>query len=200
MLLSGHAGVGEIGRGAFQELRQADMAAPVTKASWVARSAATLGTELADAVRIAVSGRPGPVHLSLPFDLLEERVEDQPRWAAPLRLRRPDSRRSRDGEAAATRWPRLAEAKRPLVLAGPQLCHARRLALLPRSRRARRAGRAMESPRGINDPWLGAFAEVLRQADLILLLGKALDFTLRFADPPFVDAACRFVVIEPEPP
>ena len=38
----------------------------------------------------------------------------------------------------------------------------------------------MESPRGINDPRLGAFAEVLRQADLIVLLGKALDFTLRF--------------------
>ncbi len=58
----------------------------------------------------------------------------------------------------------------------------------------------MESPRGINDPRLGAFAEMLRQADLILLLGKAHDFTLRFADPPFVDAACRFVVIDPEPP
>ena len=54
----------------------------------------------------------------------------------------------------------------------------------------------MESPRGINDPRLGAFAEVLRQADLIVLLGKAHDFTLRFADPPFVDAACRFVVID----
>ena len=54
----------------------------------------------------------------------------------------------------------------------------------------------MESPRGINDPRLGAFAEVLRQADLIVLLGKAHDFTLRFGDPPFVDAACRFIVID----
>ena len=41
VLLSGHAAVREVGRGAFQELRQADMAEPVTKASWVARSAAT---------------------------------------------------------------------------------------------------------------------------------------------------------------
>ena len=73
----------EVGRGAFQELRQADMAEPVTKASWTARSAATLGTDLAEAVRIALSGRPGPVHLSLPFDLLEEKIADVPAlWPA----------------------------------------------------------------------------------------------------------------------
>jgi acetolactate synthase-1/2/3 large subunit len=57
----------------------------------------------------------------------------------------------------------------------------------------------MESPRGINDPRLGAFSEVLAQADLILLLGKPHDFTLRFADPPFVDPACRFIVFDPNP-
>jgi len=56
----------------------------------------------------------------------------------------------------------------------------------------------MESPRGINDPSLGAFADVLAQADLIVLLGKPHDFTLRFADPPFVDRACRFIALEPD--
>ena len=56
----------------------------------------------------------------------------------------------------------------------------------------------MESPRGVNDPSLGAFADLLPRADLILLLGKKHDFTLRFAEPPFVDAGCRFMVIDPE--
>ena len=36
----------------------------------------------------------------------------------------------------------------------------------------------MESPRGIADPSLGAFAEILAQADCVLLLDKRLDFTL----------------------
>src|SRR5499427_4347608 len=36
VLLSGHAATWELGRGGFQEIRQADMAAPVTKASWTA--------------------------------------------------------------------------------------------------------------------------------------------------------------------
>jgi acetolactate synthase-1/2/3 large subunit len=41
VLLSGHAATWELGRGGFQEIRQAEMAAPVSKASWMARSAAT---------------------------------------------------------------------------------------------------------------------------------------------------------------
>src|SRR5246500_1884042 len=60
VLLSGHAATWEIGRGGFQEIRQADMAAPVAKASWTAKSAATLGQDVAKAMRIATSGRPGP--------------------------------------------------------------------------------------------------------------------------------------------
>ena len=31
-----------------------------------------------------------------------------------------------------------------------------------------------------------------------MLLGKPHDFTLRFGEPPFVDAACRFIVIDPD--
>ena len=94
VLLSGHAATWELGRGGFQEIRQADMAAPVTKASWTATSAATLGRDIGEAMRIATSGRPGPVHLSLPSDLLEERVESNAIvW--------PDARR----RVARPRWP-----------------------------------------------------------------------------------------------
>src|SRR6187549_4285641 len=76
VLLSGHAATWELGRGGFQELRQADMAAPVTKASWMAKDTATLGQDIGEAIRIATSGRPGPVHVSLPSDLLDARIEE----------------------------------------------------------------------------------------------------------------------------
>src|SRR5437660_12875742 len=66
VLLSGHAATWELGRGGFQELRQADMAAPVTKASWVAKNAAALGEDIAEAVGIATSGRSGRVHFRFP--------------------------------------------------------------------------------------------------------------------------------------
>src|ERR1700710_1718161 len=76
VLLSGHAATWELGRGGFQELRQADMAKPVTKASWTSSATETLGRDIGEAIRIATSGRPGPVHLSLPSDLLDARVDE----------------------------------------------------------------------------------------------------------------------------
>jgi len=198
VLLSGHAATHELGRGAFQELRQADMAGPATKAAFTAHSAAELGRDLARAVRIARSGRPGPVHLSLPQDLLEQELEDTPAlWPQAAEfapISQPLADRAADATLAA-----LASAERPLVLAGPTLCTPSGRTLLCRLAAATGVPAiGMESPRGINDPSLGAFAEVLARADLIVLLGKPHDFTLRFADPPCVDRACRFIALEPD--
>src|SRR3954466_7338065 len=118
VLLSGHAATWELGRGGFQEIRQADMAAPVSKASATPTSAPNLGRDVGEAIRIATSGRPGPVHLSLPSDLLEERVESNAIvW--------PDARPSvmpvlSDAVADAT-LAAISSAARPIIFAGPQL-------------------------------------------------------------------------------
>jgi len=198
VLLSGHAATHELGRGAFQELRQADMALPATKAAWTANAASELGHDLARAVRIARSGRPGPVHLSLPIDLLEQRMEDAPALCPQPAEFAPVSQPLADRAADAT-LAALASAERPLFIGGPTLCTPSGRALLRRLAAATGVPAiGMESPRGLNDPSLGAFAEVLAKADLIVLLGKPHDFTLRFADPPFVDRACRFIALEPD--
>jgi acetolactate synthase-1/2/3 large subunit len=55
----------------------------------------------------------------------------------------------------------------------------------------------MESPRGVNDPSLGKLADVLGRADAVLLLGKRLDFTLRFGRA-FADG-CRVMEAEALP-
>src|SRR5262245_46198219 len=77
VLLSGHAPLGQLGMDAFQEMRQADIAEPLVKASWTAQDPSTLAGDIARALRTARSGRPGPVHVSLPFDVLEARVVEQ---------------------------------------------------------------------------------------------------------------------------
>ena len=196
VLLSGHAPLGELGLGAFQELRQAEMAAPLCKASFTAQSAAGLAEDLARAIRIARSGRPGPVHLSLPTDVLEARVAtpDVPPHAGFQPVPVPLA-----PETAAAARALLDGARRPLVIAPPSLCTPagrRRLAALQQELGVPVV--AMESPRGINDPSLGAFAEVLARADRRLLLGKPLDFTLRFGRAPAVAADARWIVFEPE--
>jgi acetolactate synthase I/II/III large subunit len=65
-------------------------------------------------------------------------------------------------------------------------------------RQARIPVMLMESPRGLGDPSLGAFAEVLREADLIVLVGKPLDFTLRFGAPTGIAASAKIIVIDPD--
>jgi acetolactate synthase-1/2/3 large subunit len=54
----------------------------------------------------------------------------------------------------------------------------------------------MESPRGVNDPSLGAFAEVLPRADLVLLLGRRLDFGLQLGKALGPD--CRVIHLDPD--
>ena len=75
VLLSGHAEHELLGRGAFQEMPQGDMAGHVAKASWTATDASGLGRDVVRALELASSGRPGPVHVALPGDLLESVVE-----------------------------------------------------------------------------------------------------------------------------
>lgn len=54
---------------------------------------------------------------------------------------------------------------------------------------------AMNSPRGLADPSLGAFTELLPEADLVVLLGKPLDFTTRFGR---TAPGARFIALEPD--
>ena len=192
VLLSGHAPIQQLGMGAFQEMAQAEMAAPVTKAAWACASADAVAGDLARAVRLARSGRPGPVHLSLPTDALEgsaaaaeDRLDFSP-VAEPL-----------VSEAAQRMLAFLQSCQRPLILAGP--------ACMTRPGRALAAALqaasgipvvGMESPRGIADPSLGAFAEMLAQADGVLLLGKRLDFTLKFGQTPAWHAEARLLQID----
>jgi acetolactate synthase-1/2/3 large subunit len=55
----------------------------------------------------------------------------------------------------------------------------------------------MESPRGVNDPSLGAFAKVLARADCVVLAGKRCDFTLGFGKA--LAADCVVVHVEATP-
>jgi acetolactate synthase-1/2/3 large subunit len=71
----------------------------------------------------------------------------------------------------------LRSAERPLLLLGPELNATR--AGLAAGRRGVPAI-PMESPRGANDPALGAFARAWPKADLVIVLGKPVDFSLRF--------------------
>ncbi|MDA1228732.1 MAG: hypothetical protein BZY79_01935 [SAR202 cluster bacterium Casp-Chloro-G4] len=196
VLLSGHTPINQLGLGAFQEMPQADMAAHVSKASWMASDGAQLGREIERAMAIASSGRPGPVHLSLPADVLESGISGT------------QANLAGDGDDAHVPSPlsenalgqladALSNAQKPLVLGGPALSRGSSSeALKAFSDATGVPAVAMESPRGVNDPSLGAFAEVLVQADLVLLMGKRLDFMVQFGSGPNINPDALFMHVD----
>ncbi|HEV8675240.1 MAG TPA: thiamine pyrophosphate-binding protein [Methylomirabilota bacterium] len=196
VLLSGHAPRAQLGRGAFQELDQVGAARPVTKAAWLAEEPARLGEEVARALALARDWPPGPVHLSLPADVLEARHPDDAR---------PGATRGRDVAGIADALIRqaldvLATAARPLILVGPAMGRARRwVDVAGLAARTGLPALLMESPRGVNDPALRGAAACLGEADVVLLLGKRLDFSLRFGQSPPFAAGCRFVELPGDP-
>jgi acetolactate synthase I/II/III large subunit len=194
VLLSGHAPSGQLGKGAFQEMRQAEMAAPVVKAAWTCAGPKHVAADLAKAMRLARSGRPGPVQLNLPSDALEKPVTAGPAPQAAQFAALPMPLSEAAAEAALAF---LAGATRPLVLAGPaSLTRPGRAALAALQAASGVPVVGMESPRGIADPALGAFAQVLARADAVLLLGKRVDFTLGFAQAPGLAADAAFWQID----
>ncbi len=196
LLLSGDTPTTEVGRGSFQELDQVAMSQPVCKQSLRAATADDFGNGIARAIRTALSGRPGPVHIALPSDLLEA--------ATTATVTESAARHAiADPMIEMSQWRAVAAsvrgAKRPLLLAGPMFARKTgRFALDLFERQTRIPALLMESPRGLADPSLGAFAEVLREADLIILAGKPLDFTLRFGTPVGISATADLVVLDPD--
>lgn len=194
VLLSGDSPVGQDGRGAFQELDQTAVSAPLTKGSFRPRAADALGDRLAAAIRLARSGRPGPVHIALPFDVLQAETNVAAPVAAAFAADSiPPAAADIDAVLAA-----LGVADRPLILTGPALNRTRAGDLLRRLEAAVDAPvLAMESPRGLNDPALGDVKKALAEADAVLALGKEIDFTLGFGGAPFAET-CRWIFVSGE--
>src|SRR5262245_34615411 len=195
VLLSGHSPRSQRGRGAFQEMDQVATAKPVTKASWLVEDADALDREVAKALALAAAPPPGPVHLSLPSDLLQTQVSSSARTTPKINLGKPAPVTS---SVLMKVIQILTHASRPLIIAGPamgrnarwkkveHLAEVNGIPALP-----------MESPRGANDPWLHAAREYLKQADVVLLLGKKLDFSVRFGTS--FSERCVFIQIDLQP-
>lgn len=100
------------GREAWQELDYAQVFGGIAKAAWELDSAERIPEHMAEAYSIALSGRPGPVVLALPEDVLAEETDVadgarvEPRRAAPSEN---DIERVRGY---------LVAAQRPLVVVG----------------------------------------------------------------------------------
>lgn len=118
LCLTSDTPVGQHGRGVLTELDQEALFRPVTK--WNARisSPLTVAEMTRRAVRMATSGRPGAVHLSLPTDTLDGETPDATVWGIPDHALAPALRTRPDQELVRRAADAIARAERPVIVAG----------------------------------------------------------------------------------
>ena len=113
VVLLGHVETPFLGREAFQEVDLAAFFAPIAKWTATVHRADRLAEFIERGLRIATTGRPGPVMLALPADLLGENVPVPP-GTGMTSVPRP----APGPEEVRVVARRLAEARRPVIIAG----------------------------------------------------------------------------------
>jgi acetolactate synthase-1/2/3 large subunit len=118
--ITGQVATTVLGTDAFQETDVLGVTMPVTKHGFLVNRAADLDRVIREAFRIAASGRPGPVLIDVPKDVLagpyETGLPSPFAWRNGRLPRQPLSLRNSGGIAEAAHW--LNSAERPLIMAG----------------------------------------------------------------------------------
>ena len=192
IFVAGAAELPEKGMATFQEIDQVSMAAPVTKGSWMIHDRKRIPEFVATAFRTAMSGRPGPVHLTLPIDIQEQSISEEelpPYLPGEYRnIGRSQGDSSLIQEAASL----LSNAQRPVIIVG----NPARYSVKPEQLEALVEATGIpiftvEQARGLIDDEhelcfgyadgaLNRAARKFREADVVLLLGKRLDHRYRY--------------------
>jgi len=192
IFVAGAAELPEKGMTTFQEIDQVAMAAPVSKGSWMIHDRRRIPEFVATAFRTVMSGRPGPVHLTLPIDIQEQEIsEDELPQYLPQEYRamgRSQADPSLIDEAVSL----LSHAQKPVIIVGNPGRYS--ISSEQMEKLAETTGIpvfTVEQARGLLDDEhplcfgyadgsLNPTARRFREADVVLLLGKRLDHRYRF--------------------
>ena len=202
LALGGAAPTATTGRGVFQEIDQLAIMQPCTK--WAARAHHPQRIpELVNvAIRTAMSGKPGPVYLDLPGDILYQEVEESAiEWPAPWDLTQNARPAASDAQLASV-VELLAASRQPVLISGSGVMWSDGADAL----------RAFVEASGIpfyttpqargvipeDHPYcyLNARSTAFRDADAILVVGTRLNYVIGHAAPPRFNAAAKLVRID----
>ena len=200
LLLTGSGPLATAGKGHFQDFDQVGLAAPMCKYARVLDSAQRIPELVHEAWVAALSGRPGPVHLTVPMDVQETAVEEGV-------LPGPVEPGAGPGAAALVDQSveLLAGAQRPLLVAGSGAFYAGAAQALDTLTSA--FGIPVIVPiwdRGAIPVACSEFVGVvgaasggpplLQEADLVLALGVEVDYRVGYWED--LAAGCRLVRVD----
>jgi acetolactate synthase-1/2/3 large subunit len=202
LLLGGAAPTFNQGRGSLQEMPQVQLFQGITK--WADRvpSPDLVPSFLAKAFRVARAGRPGPVFLELPWDVLsngaaESLAEAQVRY-------RTDARLPGDPALVEAALALLARAERPVLVGGSSVWWDDGVAALER------LATATGIPVFLNGMGRGCLPlehpssfhlsrkEALAAADVVVVVGTPLDFRMGYGTEPTFAPGAKVVQVDVE--
>ncbi len=200
LVLGGAAPTFNQGRGALQELPQTQLFAGITKWSERVPSPELVPSFLAKAFRVARAGRPGPVFLEIPWDVLSNGADEA--LADGTTHYRTSARSPGDPELIEAAAALLERAERPVLLAGSSVWWdgaAEALEMLASRTRVPvflngmgRGSLPPEHPSFLQ----AARKEALSRADVVLVVGTPLDFRVGYGASPAFAEGSRVVQVD----
>ncbi len=204
LVITGRSGVHETETLALQELEQIDIVRPLIKWGRVVYQTHRIDEFTAMAFRHGMTGRPGPVFLEIPVDVLNRKVEES-------KVVRPEGYRPRHAPGGARQGIEeaielLRGAERPCVIAGSGVHYAgagRELEAfadligVPVLTAGMGQGLlAKDDANFIGSPLQGL--GILAGCDVVLLLGVRLGLFMGQGKPPFLPADAKVIQVDIE--
>ncbi len=207
--ISGSADMKNYSRGIMQEIDQINMAKPVTKGAWLVHEASRIPDFIALAARTCFEGRRGPTHLTIPVDVQSQLFDETSvSWPTTASTRRSSAALGApDQITEAVRL--LKAAERPLIVASTPAAYGEWTDIYERFiETTNMPFMTEEAARGVvsdDHPYCFGFfdlsqhqtANLIREADCVLLLGKMIDFTIGYGLPPIIAADAKVIQVDP---
>lgn len=203
--LGGSSPVREYGTGAFQEFDQVAAMRPVTKWSERVYETRRIPEMIDVAFRKALSGKPGPVYVDLPGDVLFNTIDEADViWPSESRpFKRP--RAHGDPNLVDKAVQILSTAKRPVILSGTGVLWSGASSVL-RAWVERSGIPIYTTPQGRGvvpeDSSLifaNARSTALREADVVVVMGTRLNYVFNHGLPPRISADAKIIRVDIDP-
>ena len=202
LAIGGSAPLSQRGRGAFQEMDQVSAFKPITKWAEQCTDPKRVPEFVSTAVRQALSGRPGPVYLDMPGDVLYKQVDEDevvyPDHDPDVFRARPRADPALVDDAVRL----LAQAERPLIITGSGILWS--AAEKELQQLVEQIGVPFyTTPQGrgvVPDDhelsFLTARATAFREADLLLVIGTRINYVIGHLAPPRFNPSARLIQVD----
>ena len=210
IFITGSSTLKRQGAGGFKEIDDVAIAAPLVKYSVQITDGERISEFVNRAWTAATTGYPGPVHISLPVDIMFSSFEaDAGLDERPFnRTTRPVPRAWPDPEALNHVLGLVKQAERPVIIGGHGVWWAKAEDLLEAAGKALRVpvfnvpyhskllGEECEAYMGLADfHQYHPSKPAIHEADLVLMIGGRLDNQMNFGNPPFFPAGQTLVCV-----